>query len=56
MGIVEILALIDAAAKYGVPAITDAIAAFKASNGVDPTVEEVLAIMEGVEPPTDFSK
>jgi hypothetical protein len=54
MGLEELIPLIGIVVRYGVPAVTDAIASFKAKNGADPTVAEIQSIMDGVTQPEDF--
>jgi hypothetical protein len=55
MGAAEILGIVELALKFGVPAVADAIEAAKKSGSPNPTVAEIRGILEGVEPPKDFS-
>lgn len=55
MKIQELLPWIELVLKWGVPAVSDAIAKIKAGGNDDPTPEQVQAIMEGVAPPVDYS-
>lgn len=54
MGAEEIVGLISLVLKYGVPAVSDAIAAAKKAGSPNPTVDEIRGILVGVEPPKDF--
>jgi hypothetical protein len=53
MGVPEVLALLELFSKYGLPAILDAVDKLHQAGTPDPTVDEIKAIMEGVEPPPE---
>ena len=49
-----LLAILELAAKYGIPPVMEAIQNWKDSHGGnEPTVEQANALMEGVEPPAE---
>lgn len=40
--------------EIAAPIVKDGIDKFKASNGREPTADEVMALLEGLKPPTDY--
>ena len=49
-------AILGLVLQYGVPQLLTAIQNWKTKTGTEPTVQEITALMAGVEPPTDYSK
>lgn len=47
----DIVTILELVEKYGIPAISDALDHLLNSGSPDPTVDQVKAILEGVEPP-----
>lgn len=50
----EILQLLTLVVQFGAPAVEKAIADFKSKNAADPTVEEVRALLNGVQAPVVY--
>jgi hypothetical protein len=50
----EIIQLISLVLQYGVPAVQEAVAAFKGANAGDPTSAEILALIQDLKKPEDY--
>ena len=51
MKIADLLIILELVAKYGLPAVSDMVDHFIASNGFEPTAQQAKELMDGVEPP-----